>query len=200
MEALLKSELALGFLSDITFAEFLICCVFIGGIIFSIFKSKDKIKIFFEQYRKNENKKEEYKKLIEENTQHLHELEEQFKHDKEEVYTNQQKYRQQSLNKQEEINMRFRELDEKMEKLIKMTETYNELTDRIRRNDLRNKILTSYRFFTSLEKNPKQEWNEMEADAFWHLVSDYEELHGNGFIHSTVKPRMQALTVVKFPD
>ena len=200
MESLLKSELALGFLSNITFAEFLVFCAFIGGIVYTVFRFKDKIKVFFEQYRKNENKKEEYKKLIEENTQHIKDLEEQFQHDKEEVYTNQQKYRQQSLNKQEEINMRFQELDDKMEKLIQMTETYNELTDRIRRNDLRNKILTSYRFFASEEKNPKQEWNEMEAEAFWHLVGDYEELNGNGFIHSTVKPRMQALTVVKFPE
>ena len=37
----------------------------------------------------------------------------------------------------------------------------------------------------------------MEAEAFWHVYRDYEKLGGNGFMHSTVKPAMERLNVVK---
>jgi hypothetical protein len=53
-----------------------------------------------------------------------------------------------------------------------------------------------YRFHTSLEKNPEQEWTEVEAEVFWNLFNDYEKLGGNGFMHNTVKPAMKKLKVV----
>lgn len=33
-------------------------------------------------------------------------------------------------------------------------------------NELRQDLINAYHYFTSVERNPKQEWNEMEAHAF----------------------------------
>lgn len=63
-------------------------------------------------------------------------------------------------------------------------------------NKLRDRLLQSYRYYTSTEKNPLGAWSEMEREAFFNLFHDYENLGGNGFIHSTVEPAMSALEVV----
>ena len=58
------------------------------------------------------------------------------------------------------------------------------------RNKLRDRILQSYRYYTSPEKNPMRAWSEMEADAFWKIFKDYEDLDGDGYVHSEVQPAM----------
>ena len=40
----------------------------------------------------------------------------------------------------------------------------------------------------------------MEADVFWATFADYENLGGNGFMHSDVQPAMNALEIVKMDD
>lgn len=63
-------------------------------------------------------------------------------------------------------------------------------------NKLRDRLLQSYRYYTSTEKNPLAAWSEMEREAFFNLFHDYESLGGNGFMHSTVEPAMSALEVI----
>ena len=46
----------------------------------------------------------------------------------------------------------------------------------------------------------KETWSEMEKEAFDKLFHDYEELGGDGFMHSTVEPAMEALEVVLMTD
>ena len=36
-------------------------------------------------------------------------------------------------------------------------------------------------------------WSEMEADAFWKIFKDYEDLEGDGYVHSEVQPTMNDL-------
>ena len=36
-------------------------------------------------------------------------------------------------------------------------------------------------------------WSEMEADAFWKIFKDYEDLEGDGYVHSEVQPAMNGL-------
>lgn len=67
-------------------------------------------------------------------------------------------------------------------------------------NKLRDTLLQSYRYYTSLDKNPMQAWSEMEKDSFDKLFADYEELGGNGFMHSTVAPEMALLRVISMND
>jgi F0F1-type ATP synthase membrane subunit b/b' len=79
----------------------------------------------------------------------------------------------------------------------------NERLDRLEnreRNDLRTKILDMHRLFTSKKKNPLQAWSEMERDAFNDLIADYEELNGNGHIHTVVIPDMHKLRVIPMTD
>jgi hypothetical protein len=37
----------------------------------------------------------------------------------------------------------------------------------------------------------------MESDAFWELFRDYEDLGGDGHMHSKVEPDMRGLTVIE---
>lgn len=68
------------------------------------------------------------------------------------------------------------------------------------RNALRAKILDMHRLFTSKQKNPMLAWTEMERDAFFDLISDYESLDGNGHVHSVVIPDMNRLDVISMTN
>ena len=68
------------------------------------------------------------------------------------------------------------------------------------RNKLRDRILQSYRYYTSNQHNPLQQWTRMEATAFWSLFDDYETIGGNGYVHSVVQPAMQSLEVIEMDD
>lgn len=68
------------------------------------------------------------------------------------------------------------------------------------RNKLRDRILQSYRYYTSSQHNPLQQWTKMEATAFWSLFDDYEAIGGNGYVHSIVQPSMQSLEVIEMDD
>lgn len=87
-----------------------------------------------------------------------------------------------------------------------VTENQRILTDRLNRlenrerNDLRAKILDMHRLFTSKKRNPLQAWSEMERDAFNDLIADYEELNGNGHVHTVVIPEMNMLRVIPMND
>ena len=67
-------------------------------------------------------------------------------------------------------------------------------------NKLRDRIVQIYRYYTSVDKNPMQEWTEMEKDAFDRLFKDYEDLGGDGYVHSTIEPAMNSLGVVDMTD
>ena len=67
-------------------------------------------------------------------------------------------------------------------------------------NKLRDRLLQSYRYYTSTEKNPLGAWSEMEREAFDKLFKDYETLGGNGFMHTTVAPAMAALEIVRMDN
>ena len=48
--------------------------------------------------------------------------------------------------------------------------------------------------------NPAGTWNTMEAEAFWEMFSDYEDVEGNGYIHSVVQPAMNKLKIVNIDE
>ena len=79
----------------------------------------------------------------------------------------------------------------------------NERLDRLEKrekNTIRAKLLEEYRLFTDETKNPMLAWSEMEHHAFFELVRDYEDLHGNDYVHSTVIPAMNNLAVIPMSD
>ena len=196
METLLKSESAMDILATISLAQFFVIVAFLVGAIILVYKFRDGIKEFLEDYRHRENRKEEMQKKFESYDAEIQHLKKHHEEDMEENYKRQLGYREQSLEKQESIEKHFSEIDSKIDNLIQMVNAQHEETREIKRNELREKLLNMYRFYTSIEQNPKQEWNEMEAEVFWDLFKDYEKLGGNGFMHNTVKPAMKALKVV----
>lgn len=196
METLLKSESAMDILATISLAQFFVIVAFLVGAIILVYRFRDGIKEFLEDYRHRENRKEEMQKKFESYDAEIQHLKKHHEEDMEENYKRQQSYRGQSLEKQENIERHFSEIDSKIDNLIQMVNAQHEETREIKRNELREKLLNMYRFYTSIEQNPKQEWNEMEAEVFWDLFKDYEKLGGNGFMHNTVKPAMKALKVV----
>ena len=67
-------------------------------------------------------------------------------------------------------------------------------------NKLRNTLLQNYKYYTDKTKNPLQAWTKMESEAFWDLFGDYEDMGGNGYMHTEVQSKMQLLTVVEMDD
>ena len=68
------------------------------------------------------------------------------------------------------------------------------------KNAIRAKLIDEYRLFTDEAKNPMLAWSEMEHHAFFALVSDYEDLKGNDYVHKTVIPAMNRLRVIRMDD
>ena len=82
-------------------------------------------------------------------------------------------------------------------------ETFEEIAEQNRKrecNKLRDILLQSYRYYTNKEQNPSQSWTKMESEAFWDLFRDYEDLGGNGYMHTVVQPEMERLCIVNVSE
>ena len=64
METLLKSESAMDILATISLAQFFVIVAFLVGAIILVYKFRDGIKEFLEDYRHRENRKEEMQKKV----------------------------------------------------------------------------------------------------------------------------------------
>lgn len=106
-------------------------------------------------------------------------------------------YRQQSIKIQQLLEGEIQELrnslQEDRERLIRIEEQEK----RRERNKLRDILLQNYRYYTNKERNPSQSWTQMESEAFWELFKDYEDLGGNGYMHTEVHPAMERLIVTE---
>ena len=116
-------------------------------------------------------------------------------------------YRAQSLQIQTQLQSTDKEilnaLTDIKDSMLTNRDILNERLDRLEdreKNAIRAKLIDEYRLFTDSTKNPMLAWSEMEHHAFFALVSDYEALHGNDYIHNTVLPAMNALRVIKMSD
>jgi hypothetical protein len=116
-------------------------------------------------------------------------------------------YRAQSLQIQNQLQCTDREILEVCaaikESIQENRQVLNERLDRLEdreKNAIRAKLIDEYRLFTDEAKNPMLAWSEMEHHAFFALVSDYEDLHGNDYVHHTVLPAMNELNVIKMSD
>lgn len=67
-------------------------------------------------------------------------------------------------------------------------------------NKLKDRLMQSYRYYSSKEKNPMGAWTEMERDAFYGMMNDYYGLNGNGHVKSVVEPTVSAFEVIKMSD
>lgn len=109
-------------------------------------------------------------------------------------------YRKQSIEIQQKLEKEITSIRELQTENIRRIDAMEKVTHKLERNKLRDRILQSFRYFTSREKNPLQEWTRMEAEAFWELFKDYENLGGNGYVHTEVQPAMNLLVVVEMEN
>ena len=101
---------------------------------------------------------------------------------------------------QKELKETVNELRGAQQEIAEKQDAFEEQHRNHSLNKLRDRLLGSYRYYTDPKKNPLQAWSEMEKEAFDKLFYDYEELGGDGFMHSTVEPAMAALEVVLMTD
>ncbi len=106
------------------------------------------------------------------------------------------KWREQSIKRQKEFSEEINDLRNTQKEIIKELKDIEERRKKTKRNELRDRLLQSYHYYTSKDKNPLLEWSEMEADAFWKIFRDYEEVGGDGHMHTKVQPTMRLLDVI----
>jgi hypothetical protein len=104
--------------------------------------------------------------------------------------------RQQSLEIQKDLADSIALLKQSNEELQRHLKELSERTKKYELADTRDKLLQSYRYYTSAIKNPRGAWTELEKEAFFELFGSYEDSGGNGFMHTTVQPEMNKLIVV----
>lgn len=109
-------------------------------------------------------------------------------------------YRKQSVEIQQQLTKEIKEIKDTLAEHTKRLEKMENDSKKRELNKLRDCLLQNYKYYTSREKNPLQEWTRMESEAFWDLFSDYEDMGGNGYMHTVVMPAMQLLTVVEISD
>ena len=142
-------------------------------------------------------------RIVEEHFRKKYEVEAEKERQMQEVLAQVQQYpkwRQQSLEKQEAYNRQFERISKTQEEIISELKTIEEKRNKTKRNELRDRLLQSYRYYTSKEKNPLLAWSEMESDAFWKMFGDYEEAGGDGDMHTTVQPAMRLLDVIQMSE
>ena len=106
------------------------------------------------------------------------------------------KWREQSIERQKEFTKAIDNLQKNQAEITRELKDIEERRKKTKRNELRDRLLQTYRYFTNKEKNPMLAWSEMEAEAFWKVFGDYEEAGGDGDMHTTVQPAMRRLEVV----
>lgn len=116
-------------------------------------------------------------------------------------------YRAQSLQIQAQLQSADKEILDTLtdikDNIVTNQDILNSRLDRLEyreKNAIRAKLINEYRLFTDVTKNPMLAWSEMEHHAFFALVHDYEDLHGNDYVHGTVIPAMNELHVISMDD
>lgn len=105
-------------------------------------------------------------------------------------------WREQSRAIQQEFRGEIKSLGEKVQVLSDSFHRIDEENKKRERNRLRDELLKNYRYYTNPKTNPNQTWTRMESEAFWELFKDYEDLNGNGYVHTVVQPAMNLLTII----
>lgn len=109
-------------------------------------------------------------------------------------------YRRQSVEIQKQLQTEIQEIKNTLADHTKRLEKMEKDARKREVNKLRETLLQNYKYYTSKEKNPMQSWTKMESEAFWDLFTDYEEMGGNGYIHTVVQPAMLLLNVIDISD
>ncbi len=109
-------------------------------------------------------------------------------------------WRKQSLDVQESLTNSIKALQQAQTEIVDRIDKMEEGNRKRKLNELRASLIKSYQYYTSEQYNPSKSWTQMEADSFWASFGDYEELDGDGYMHSVVQPAMLMLSVISMDD
>ena len=109
-----------------------------------------------------------------------------------ETYTRMEQYQED----QKKLLGKIERMQEMQEKLSEQLHQIDEKTKKYELANSRDRLLQSYRYYTNRKKNPMQSWTELEKEAFFEVFGNYEDAGGDGFMHTTVQPEMNTLTVI----
>ena len=143
MDSIIKSDKALDLLTTISLAQFLVIVALFIGVGVLIYKFRDRIKDTFEDYRQKENSKENLMDMINNHEIQIAAIKKHHEDDMQIHYANQLKYREQSLEKQAKIDVQFEDINKKIDDLTALIRDHYEETKRLKRNELRDKLLNS---------------------------------------------------------
>lgn len=105
-------------------------------------------------------------------------------------------WRQQSIEKQKELNSNIEKLTITVERISKRQDEIDAEAKTRKLNELREKLMQLHQTYASKERNPMQAWTELEKESFDAIFKDYENLGGNGHMHNSVRPDMDSLRVI----
>lgn len=106
------------------------------------------------------------------------------------------KWRQQSIDAQQKFTDAISKLEKSQREQAEQLKRIDESNRKRELNKIFNQLLSCFQYYTNKEKNPMQAWTEMEASSFWNMFSDYEELGGNGYMHTEIRPQMDMLITI----
>ena len=109
-------------------------------------------------------------------------------------------YQKQNEEIQKQLTNAINKISTKQDEFSKRLEEIEVGNKKRELNKIRDRLLQSYRYYTSTDKNPLQAWTIMESDVFWKMFGDYEELDGDGHMHTVVEPEMRQLTIIDMTD
>lgn len=178
---MLGMEQFLTIFGDIKITQVVVCilaCFFIWKIYKQLYK------FIIEKYKAEKQKEEQIQNLFTEVNKYP-------------------EYRKQSREIQEQFRTEIdglrntqRQLSETQTEIYNTLRNMQETNDKRERNKIRDRLLQGYRYYTDINKNPNQSWTKMESEAFWALFGDYEEAHGDGYMHTVVQPAMNLLKII----
>lgn len=141
--------------------------------------------------------------LMSKNQQDFYNTQMQYKEKSQKLRDRLEEKTNEAVEKADEANKRSEETLNEIKELKLLMEQIKDRQEEIdadrkaqKVNELRQDLINAYHYFTSLERNPKQEWNEMESHAFWSMFGDYERYGGNDFAHKVIQPAMNKLKVI----
>lgn len=173
---------------DITLSKiivFILAIVFLFGIYKQIKKFLDNKKnVLIEKHEAEKLKDEQLQKVLEEVNKYP-----QYKEQSRQI---QKQFREEIDGVKESQNR----LAESQQQIIESINDMRQKQEKRERNKLRDKLLQLYRYYTDKERNPDQTWTQMESEAFWELFRDYEDMNGDGYMHTVVQPAMSLLKVI----
>lgn len=175
-------DLLMGLDTAVSATVIAIVLIILFGLIWVLIKHRKDIMTAFNQWAKRKQEKDELLKMVYQNKKSIDEYAENRIHD-----------REQSLAIQKQLTDSINALSDKLDAMnLKQNKLEEKHRKRIRA-EMKDKISQLYRYY-----HEKQEWNDMEREAFNDLIDEYEDAGGsNSFVHSVVQPESYTWKVIE---